>query len=216
MAVEVAAKVNRNIMPLSISSLPAIPQILTCRCRDDDLPVVYRAQSKQLVFYDVAVFALLAPFNLTHLVTLTQYRRLLLYQRGPTKPPRLPYMIPGLRSIQTLLGSSSLLCTLHSSHIYIRTLLNCDSKGCGRIAPFRSWLLFFDMNSVSGSRNIVWIWSRSQHLTNRPWRKSAVGNMFGMPNAQSPTTSLIFVVSACILIQPAGSRQRTVYITPRT
>ena len=49
------------------------------------------------------------------------------------------------------------------------------------MVPFRSWLLFFDINFISGSRNIVWFWSQSQHLTNRPYRKLAVGNMFGMP-----------------------------------
>ena len=65
--------------------------------------------------------------------------------------------------------------------MYILTLLNCNSKDCGRTVPFRSWLLSFDMNFVSGSRNIEWIWSQSQHLTNQSYRKLAVGNMFGMP-----------------------------------
>ena len=39
------------------------------------------------------------------------------------------------------------------------------------------------MTFLSGTRNIVWFWNQSQFLTNRPYRKLAVGNMFGMPKS---------------------------------
>ena len=46
----------------------------------------------------VSVLALFIPFILTYLITLTQYRRSLIYKGGPAKPPRLPYIVPGLGS----------------------------------------------------------------------------------------------------------------------
>ena len=55
----------------------------------------------KLISYDgplLVVLALFTPFILTYLVTLVQYRRSLIYKRGPAKPPRLPYIIPGLGS----------------------------------------------------------------------------------------------------------------------